>query len=145
LRHFGGMVRIGLAVLDDDLIGALRAAIVEMAAHLGLYLVEHEGHVLAEEGERAGLRHDEADLDRARRGESYSLARGSHKAARGEIFEDAAPADPRFGNHFFLPEKALWRALNSSGLDLAKLFDPKLSYGFERESRALSGSTSGVP
>ena len=80
LGDLGGAVRIGLAVLDDDLDRARGVADLEAALGRLAELAEDEVVGLGEGGERPGLRADVAELDRS----CLGVHRGREHRAGGE-------------------------------------------------------------
>ena len=99
--HRGGAVGVGLRVLDDDLDG-MRLAVAALDAALdgGVPLVDAELVGLAERGQRAGQRRDEADLDRAAGAGAaaaaaiVAAAAGGDGAAHGAAQANGGAGDP---------------------------------------------------
>jgi hypothetical protein len=81
VRHFGGAVGIGLAVLDDDLDRVGLVADLDAVGDRLLELAQHEAVRLGEDRERTGRRRHQSDLDgadlRAQHGRRHCQQRGS--------------------------------------------------------------------
>ena len=95
LRDLGGAVRIGLAVLDDDL--DRHGGVADLDAALGRLLEIGDDEIvgLGEGGERPGLRRDVAELDRARLRDRRRLRQPTdERGARcGRVFQERAAID----------------------------------------------------